>query len=441
MPAWAEMKIEPRGKFINSCTLPGEGKKDWLHPSHPYCAQLSKDRFLWIYQTRGFSGIDSEHSIIYQLRADQPDGAVLKEGFVSQYREDWDARGDGKRYIKSHGHPKVLGVPEGAVDENGKPYPAANVFLATWYIIPALLDASTGVVERVGNNDLEAIHFRLAADGGDIEFLDKKPVRFREKGFETGRRVCSINPPQTAVNQWLRPAVALNAEKTRWADCLHFPSGVAAVEIAFNSSSSRYEWVRSGPLAVEKVRGKLMEGSLNRLGPEDWILGARARGHHWGKGAFGYCVAWFRTKDPFAKWGEPAYTKIPSSYCPKPVHLCADGVLRVFSGHIARGATKRNPLFCWDIDPANGFAASNQRTVLDMKGKIRFPMVGFAKLSPVVNNRQILTIRVSSMSQRQATAKYPALTPAELDHCGAYYSVITYARPVPDTWRFARQPE
>jgi hypothetical protein len=72
--------------------------------------------------------------------------------------------------------------------------------------------------------------------------------------------------------------------------------------------------------------------------------------------------------------------------------LCEDGVLRVFSGHLGGGNTKRNPLFCWDIDPDDGFAATNRRTILDMRDKIRFPMVGFAKLSPVKNNRQILTM-------------------------------------------------
>jgi hypothetical protein len=432
----ADITIAHGGKFIDSCTLPGEGKDAWLHPSHPYCAQVSYDRFLCVYQTRGFSGIDSEHSIVYQLRADQPDGPVLKEGFFSEYREDWNAHGDGKLYIKSHGHPKVIGVPRGAVDGQGTLYPAENIFLATWYVIPAVRDPQTGVVKRVGANQLESIHFRLNTDGSDIELLDESAPLFREKGYETDRKVCSIDPPQTSVNQWLRPPTALNPEKTRWADAFHFPSGVAAVEIAIDVDSRRYQWLRTGPLAVERVRGKLMEGSLNRLAPDDWVLAARARGHHWGKGVYGYCIAWFRTNDPFAGWGDPTYTAIPSSYCPKPVHLCEDGVLRVFSGHLGGRNTKRNPLFCWDIDPDDGFAATNRRTILDLRDSIRFPMVGFAKLSPVKNNRQILTMRVSSMSQRQPTEKYPALTEDELGACGAYYSVITYDPPVPDTWQF-----
>ena len=31
---------------------------------------------MWVFQTRGFSGIDAEHSILYQIRRDAPDGAA-----------------------------------------------------------------------------------------------------------------------------------------------------------------------------------------------------------------------------------------------------------------------------------------------------------------------------------------------------------------------------
>ncbi|MDA7920599.1 hypothetical protein N9B73_02485 [Verrucomicrobiales bacterium] len=416
----AEINIEARGKLIDDCTLEGEQKKDWLHPSHPYCAQLSAGRFLWIYQTRGFSGVDSEHLIIYQLRSDTPDGPFLKEGFISRYREDWEVHRDGRKFIKSHGHPNVTGVPKGVVDDKGRAYPSENMFLATWYVIPATRDLQTGVVDRVDANQLESIHFRLNDEESDIEFLDDEITIWREKGFERGGIVCSVEPRQTSVNQWLVPATALDERKTRWVDTYHFGKGIAAVEIAFDEASRLYQWVRTGKLVNEHVRGKLMEGSLNRLGPDDWVLGARARGHHWGKGAYGYCVAWYRTSDPFAGFGESTYTKVPSSYCPKPSHLCPDGVLRVMSGHLGGGNTKRNPLFCWDVDPENGFAVSNERMLLDVKGEIRFPMVGFTKLSPVVNNRQIMTYRVTSILQREDTEQSRALTREVLDHCGAY---------------------
>jgi hypothetical protein len=303
-------------------------------------------------------------------------------------------------------------------------------------VIPAVRDPESKVVDRVGGNLLEAIHFRLKDDGSDIEFIDEASTIWREKGFETGRILSSAEPPQSSVNQWLVPATALDDRKLRWVDTYHFGKGIAAVEIAFDETSKRYQWVRTGKMVNEHVRGKLIEGSLNRLGPDDWVIGARARGHHWGKGAYGYCVAWYRTSDPFAGFGEPTYTKVPPSYCPKPSHLCPDGVLRVMSGHLGGGNTKRNPLFCWDVDPENEYSVSNERMLLDVKGKIRFPMVGFTKLSPVVNNRQIMTYRVTSMQQRQDTEQFSALTKEELEHCGAYYSVLTYDPAVPDTWMF-----
>jgi len=50
--AQSELAIEHKGVFIKECSLSEEGRDKMLHPSHPFCAQLSADRFLWIYQTR-----------------------------------------------------------------------------------------------------------------------------------------------------------------------------------------------------------------------------------------------------------------------------------------------------------------------------------------------------------------------------------------------------
>lgn len=54
-----------------------------------------------------------------------------------------------------------------------------------------------------------------------------------------------------------------------------------------------------------------------------------------------------------------------------------------------------------------------------------------------LNNRQMMTYRVASMQQREDTAEFSVRTKEELDHCGAYYSVLTYDPAVPDTWAFA----
>ena len=117
-----------------------------------------------------------------------------------------------------------------------------------------------------------------------------------------------------------------------------------------------------------------------------------------------------------------------------------DGVLRIFSGdsRLSPHRQKRNPLFVWDVDPGE-FSVSNRRAIFDAKIKLGFrnPMVGFAKLSPVHKNRQILTFRVTTLNQLKATEKYPAVTDEEIANCGAYYCEILYDEDVPEMWNFA----
>lgn len=97
-----------------------------------------------------------------------------------------------------------------------------------------------------------------------------------------------------------------------------------------------------------------------------------------------------------------------------------------------------NPLFCWDVSPKD-FSVSNIRTILDAKKTlgIRQPMVGFAKLSPVHRNRQILTFRVTTQNHRHATERFPQpVTEKELAVCGAHYCEVIYEDDVMDMWRF-----
>ncbi|MEI8310734.1 MAG: hypothetical protein WCH98_08260, partial [Verrucomicrobiota bacterium] len=59
-------RIEPKGMFIDGCTLEGETRADDVFPAHPNAIPLAHDRWLVLYSTRGFEGIDDERSIIYQ---------------------------------------------------------------------------------------------------------------------------------------------------------------------------------------------------------------------------------------------------------------------------------------------------------------------------------------------------------------------------------------
>jgi len=435
-----------KGIFIGDTTIPGEQKKDWLQPSHPYCWQVSRDRWVWVFQTRGFSGIDAEHSILYQIRRDTPDGAVVKEGLLARFREDWDPLGDGSRYWKIHGAPKVFGVPKGAVDSDGDVLSNSNVFVAGWYTRARavtdgrLLDPHEDE-KLAGVQWIEHVHFQLNDAGDDIDLLTPA-TRLRQKGFEEGEQFCSLELGTQTMNHWARPPEPLDVNCTRWLDTPHFArNGIAAIEYRFNSKTKRYEWVRTGPMVRQETpgEGRFMEATINHV-RDEWILCVRPRGHKFSEKSWGSCSAWFRTADRFAGFGSVTYAPTPSSYCPRTSYLMADGVLRIFSGDsaISPHRMKRNPLFCWDVNPED-FSVSNIRTILDAKKAlgIRQPMVGFAKLSPVHGNRQILTFRVTTQNHRHATERFPEpVTEEELAVCGAHYCEVIYEGDVGEMWQF-----
>ncbi len=444
-PELDEPRIIYKGVFIGDTTIPGEQKKNWVQPSHPYCWQLSRNRWLWVFQTRSFEGIDTERAINYQIRRDRPDGPVIREKLLIPFRDDWDAIGDGSKHWKVNGHPKVFGVPQGALGPGGRLIPHHNRFvLAHYRRARAVIDGKAvdpHADARLENTlRLEWVQFRLNDAGDDIELLSE-PTVLRQKGYErkTGEAFCSIQKART-MNHWCHPPEPLNASYTSWLDTPHFNNnGIAAIEYRFNSDTMLYEWVRTGKLQKsEPGKGKMFEGSINRVGDE-WILCVRNRGHVL-DGFRGSCTAWFKTADPFAGFGNPTYAPVPSSYCPRSAWLMPDGKLRIFSGDFATSPRrqKRDPLFCWDVDPTD-FSVSSPRTILGGRQTLgmELPMIGFAKLSPVHNNRQILTFRVTTLNHRFATDRWPAVTAHDLAHSGAHYCVIRFPEgAVKDPWRF-----
>src|SRR4051812_21333419 len=93
-PATGDIEsVEPAGRLIWECTLPGHTRRDDVVPRAANAIQLSATRWMVIYSTRGYRGVDDERSIIYQVRRDAPDGAVLKENFFAQGEMDWKLPG------------------------------------------------------------------------------------------------------------------------------------------------------------------------------------------------------------------------------------------------------------------------------------------------------------------------------------------------------------
>src|SRR6185295_4084525 len=139
--------IEPLGPVLTDCTLPGERRADDVVPAHPNGLQVSRDRWLIVYGTRGFRGVDDDRSTVYQLRKDGPLGPVIREGFLCRTRDDWDPQEQGKAFSRQAGHAVAFGVPKGATID-GKAAPNANVFVAKWYVHARLLDKTRNYLEH-----------------------------------------------------------------------------------------------------------------------------------------------------------------------------------------------------------------------------------------------------------------------------------------------------
>jgi hypothetical protein len=81
--------IEPHGLLVGECSLEGERRGDDVVPAQPGGIQVSRDRWLLLYATRGFRGVDDDRSIVWQLRQGSFMGRVVKEGFLARSFEDY----------------------------------------------------------------------------------------------------------------------------------------------------------------------------------------------------------------------------------------------------------------------------------------------------------------------------------------------------------------
>ncbi len=434
------VKLITSTMFLRESTLAGETRADGVFPAHPNGIQLSRDRWLILYTTRGLRGIDDDRSIVWQLRRDSPDGAVVKEGFFAR------ALDDGQKFFKQHGHPVAFGVPLGAFID-GKPAPHANVFVAKWRTRSVRMDPATGKLvsdenSRVGQG-VEWTQFRLNERADDIEVL-QPAAPLRQKGFERGDAFCSAERSGW-MNQTYVQAVPLNRDATEWADCNHFAGErVAALRYRFNAASRRYEWVETGPYLFDAAGG-VWEASVARW-KDDFIVATRLTGTkktRTGKGGGlrgDEGVGWLRANDLFQPRGaQIVYAHSPGCQRPRTAYVCGDGCLRLFAGEAKSSPTRnpRDPICCWDVDPEKGFRATNRRVVfgskeasLPMRKQTR-PMIDFCKVFAPQGRSQFILHRVTSY-----TDSYPP-TAEEFGWFGIYAARLEFDAPAA-AWDFCR---
>ena len=445
------LAINYRGPFITDTPIPGERKADGIIPAHPGCPmQLSARRWIIFFANLDPRGWDANHSILYQLRADAPDGRVIAWGVIDSSIDDWDPFRRGDRFFKTCGMPIAFGVPKGATYD-GVPIPHANVFAVKWYRVaqlqrdgaivqpnraasgtwPARLAWPEGFQVQQQTLRLEWMQFRLNDREDDIEPLTQ-PALLRQRGCEAGNALCSLGP-DFQVNHAMKPPVQADPAGAEWIDVNRFtPYGknrlkgasAAAVRYRFNPAVGLYEWTHTGPLVVLPDR-EFCECSMNRMG-DHWVIAARSITPD------GF-TCWFRTQDPFSGFGKPTFT--PSAPGPRIAFVCGDGRLRLFGNTV-----NRSPLFCWDVNPLD-FSLSNQQPVLDAKAQglpFYFPFVDMAKLSPVYHgNRQLLLHRM--ITRRQTACRYDLEIPvSDTEHrqAGIYASEFMYRDALEPDWCF-----
>jgi len=437
--------IEHVGQLIRECTLPGHTRRDDVVPRHADSIQLSATRWLVVYSTHGYRGVDDERSIIYQVRRDAPDGAVLKEDFFARGEMDWKQPGlpplaEGNVYYKQHGHMVAFGVPKGALI-GGKPAPHANLFVAKWRVSGRPINLATGFMtfqglDRAIGRRVEWVQFRLNDREDDIEIVQPVSV-LRQKGFETGEAFCSAHVAH--MNQSYCPPVPVSDDFTEWADANQFDGNrIAALKYRFNPERRLYEWTETGPMVGGDPKRVLTEASLARL-PGEWVIAGRGTGE----------IGWSRSKDPFGTWSALVWTTDPPGHVPMIVNCCPDGVLRLFMNDIRTNPTRhiRDPLFFWDVDASHDFATSNRRQIFSVaQGKlpIRFEShakIDFPSLFPLQGRTQLVVHGVSMRAMNFPTEGNPDIpiqNAAEKDAAGLYYARITYRKAPPALWQFAK---
>ncbi len=440
--------IQPQGMLVRECTLEGETRKDGVVPRHANAIQLSRQRWLVVYSTHGYRGVDDERSIVYQIRRDASDGAVLKEGFLVRTLNDWKPDGvpaapPGKSYVKQHGHMVAFGVPKGALID-GKPSPHANVFVAQWRVLGRVLERKPNRLEKTyfdavlfaRTQAVEWVQFRLNDREDELEIL--QPVRvLRQKGHEKGEAFCSAKEAAW-MNQSFCPPVPVNREASEWAECNHFDKGrVAALKFRFDPRSRLYEWVELGPFLSE-AKTSFSEASLLHTSKE-WILATRTnRG-----------IGWTKSADPFVRWEKTTFAREPVVSAPLTAFQCPDGLVRLFTGDRAASPQRydRDPLYCWDVHPERDFAVTNRQTLFDsqqaklgMRPAVR-AKIDFCELFPHHGKTQLIVHGVSTRAYDfpyEGVGGIPILNAEEKAASGLYFSRITYRKEQPPAWTFGR---
>ncbi len=426
-----------RGAFAADLGVPGERKADGRIPAHAAVIPVSPRRWLAAIGTLDSASWDGARSIVYQLRADAPDGPVIREGLLAAAQDDWNPRGRGERLLKCHGAPLAFGVPKGA-QHGGCLAPHQNVFVIKWYRY-AHIPAADGIWNpfaadtrarhpefmEIGPQTLrvEWMQCRLNEAETDIEII-RPATSLCQTGYDDDSNdFCALGGGYACNNAMAAPIPA-DADADAWLEYMTFlpPAGrpgIAAALYRFNPTRGFYEWTATGPFISIPDRA-LSETSVMRT-PAGWLIASR-------DSALDGCTVWWRAADPLAA---PELAGISPADAgpregPRSVYLGEDGKLRMFGNEKPFRKPGRNPLYMWEVDPAS-FQLRNRRLILDARAAgLPFynPFVDMCKLVPAVGGRQLAIFRCITARQTAAMDLTHPVTAAEHAAAGIHYAEL-----------------
>jgi len=426
--------ITYEGGLITDTGIAGERKCDGIIPAHASAAlRLSRDRWALFFSTLDPNGWDAVKSILYQIRADAPDGAIVREGVLIPAQDGWEPEPGARRFRKVYGMPMAFGVPKGAL-RRGKPYPNANVFAVKTYrrVIPqqdghiVARTQSPEDMREQGELTLKYqrvawLQFRLNDTNDDLVIL--QPLRtLMQQEYDSEDEFCALGRGRY-MNHAMTPPVPADESCQRWCECdtfafdevagRHGHGQVAPVEYTWNAQTGLYAWTRVGKLYAIPGRA-IGETSISRW-DDAWVVAARSN-------CIDGSTAWFRTRDLFEGLGEA--TLRPGTWGPRHSFRCADGQLRIFLNDqtLSPHGDRRNPLYAIDVHPET-FAYSTPQVAFDARAQglpFEPPFADMAKLCPATDDgRQLLVFRcISSRMTTGPGGEDRALTADEMAPAG-----------------------
>ena len=268
------MEFRFKGPFITESDITGEKKADFATPNYATGMEVSKDRWLIIYDTVDARGCDFWRGIFCQIRAHQPDGEIINSGIIAPLETHHRPFGENYPCRKGYGNANILGCS--LQNENS---PAAGVFAISynsrtelWYqgtLVQYSPDACIWPQDVRAEDWKQAIaeigglrmikHYRFNPAKDDIDLIEG-PVP------SPGRQDDNIHHDLQGIVNWGNP-VALNDDATAWFEVVRDPaidSCLQTFRYDFDESSQTFRLTQKGNQKNENPEFIVGEPSLVR---------------------------------------------------------------------------------------------------------------------------------------------------------------------------------